>query len=219
MLRIVLAIAAIFGASAAHAQTRCDCSLTVGQCRGEVKEVPTKQPGARFHIQADTEQCAVVEWSVDSDKGQTTVWDDGEEVSRVSPRKPGGKIEVQSCRICKDRLKGERAANGAAPTADRDASSFCAALASTLASCGIPLSTEPCDAHTRAELKAAASQGDADIQRQMKMLQNIETTAADFERIGMADKARDARASAERTRTRIKDLQCMVPKVKNLVND
>jgi len=57
-------------------------------------------------VAANTDSCAIVEWSVDGSNGMTTVWDDGEEVSRVSPRKSDGTIDVQSCRVCKDREKG-----------------------------------------------------------------------------------------------------------------
>lgn len=94
----------VLTSSMAHGQARCDCDVIVKQCRAEVSEIPSKSVGPRFLVRADTEHCAIVEWSVDGDKGQTTVWDDGEEVTRVTPRKPGGSIEVQSCRVCKDRL-------------------------------------------------------------------------------------------------------------------
>jgi hypothetical protein len=104
MLRITLAAIGLLFAQGAYAQARCDCDVIVGQCQATVEEVPTRSPGARFKLQANTEQCAIVEWSVDGDRGQTTIWDDGEEVSRVSPRKPGGTVKVHSCRVCKDTL-------------------------------------------------------------------------------------------------------------------
>jgi hypothetical protein len=102
MLRLSVGIFALVLAMTATAESRCDCAHIVGQCKATVTELKTQSVGSKFHIQANTSQCAIVEWSVDGQRGETTIWDDGEDVSRVSPRKPGGEVEVGSCRVCRD---------------------------------------------------------------------------------------------------------------------
>ena len=102
---------------AVNAQSRCDCDQIVGSCRAQVTEMPKNGPGARFKIEANTSSCSIVEWSVDGDRGMTTIQDGGENVDRVSPRKPGGMIKVHSCRVCKDSLisaRGDRPSNTSA---------------------------------------------------------------------------------------------------------
>ena len=107
-MKSILQVALVWSAltSVGFTQSRCDCDEIVGQCTAQITELPTNSPGARFRITANTERCSIVEWSVDGDRGMTTVWDDGEDVSRVGPRKAGGTIKVHSCRVCKDRLRG-----------------------------------------------------------------------------------------------------------------
>ena len=102
---LILAFACFATWDRASADARCDCESVVAQCRAQIEEVPTTSAGSRFRIKADTDHCAMVEWSADGNDGQTTVWDDGEEISRVAPRKPGGSLRVLSCRVCKDNLK------------------------------------------------------------------------------------------------------------------
>lgn len=97
----------------AYGQARCDCDVVVDQCRAEISEIPTQAVGSRFLIRANTQQCAIVEWTIDGTRGQTTVWDDGEEIDKVGERT--GAIEVRSCRVCQDRLRGGSAT--AQPTA------------------------------------------------------------------------------------------------------
>jgi len=107
-LRSAASIGLLLLASAAQGESRCDCDVVVDQCRAQITEVPHTSVGSRFHVQADTDHCAIVEWTIDRVRGQTTVWDDGEDIDKVTERPQGGTIEVNSCRICKDNLKDKK---------------------------------------------------------------------------------------------------------------
>lgn len=98
-----LALVLISTSSFAASQTRCQCEYNnwVGDCQTQIK-----RSGDAVRITSNTQQCSRVDWNING-QPHVTIVTDGSETVDLFNISSDARIEIQSCKICRDEMVGD----------------------------------------------------------------------------------------------------------------